>query len=114
MSTTFGATGFTTWPASWWSGAIRWALALGAGLALIALMFTAFVVVLPIMFVCGVALHFAMRRSLRRARERARRHPFPRHAAAPDHCADPVVIEGEYTVVEPELRRNRGSASSPH
>jgi hypothetical protein len=80
-----------------WASAIRLAVGISLGLALLFVAFTAFVFVLPLVLAGGLALHFYLRRKLRQAREEARRH-------AP-HAATATVIEGEYTVIEREERR---------
>ena len=75
-----------------WGAALRAAVALALGIAILFVAFTAFIVVLPLMLAGGLALHLYVRRKLRAARNAAPRHPH-----APGR---PVIIEGEYTVVE--------------
>jgi hypothetical protein len=68
-----------------WRLLIGIALAVSVSIALLAFVFAAFVVVLPIVLAAGLGLHLWLRRMARRA-------PAPR--------SGPVIIEGEYTVVE--------------
>jgi hypothetical protein len=79
-----------------WGSAVRVSIAVAFGLVILFLAVTAFIVVLPVMFAAGLALHLYLRRKLRAARN------VP--PQAPHAPGRPVVIEGEYTVVETRRR----------
>jgi hypothetical protein len=67
-----------------WTSPIKLIVWVLLSLALLAAAFVAFAVVLPLILIGGIALHFYLRRQLRRARQR----PSER------------VIDVEYTVID--------------
>jgi hypothetical protein len=79
-----------------WGSAVRVTIAVAFGLIVLFLAVTAFIVVLPVVFAAGLALHLYLRRRLRAA---SKVPPHARHAPSGS-----VVIEGEYTVVETRRR----------
>ncbi|MET0426924.1 MAG: hypothetical protein ABW026_00360 [Microvirga sp.] len=75
---------------------LKLALLACVGLALLAVAFVAFIVILPLMLAAGAGLTYYLRRQIRRARTRQAQAQSRAQSPAP---AD-GVIDAEYTIVE--------------